>query len=475
MIHINAYKVTGKGGRVYSMMFRYAVISKVFGIEMPKDVEVQILSEDAAVQIKAETHSEKIDRLLFLYGAGVISEETALQLIITNKSDFFDDITAAENAVITDENSNAEDNLSNEQIESILLCSSNTKKYAEMQPISFAEAQELAGLPHISLVDGLAKVTDSDYYKFLIDLGEQFGTVTKDDSIRTEENPQYLLENEEVKKGDVKSQYYPFPLNLKRLLRYSAVYDKPYGKDFIKFAKENSLPIDEKYESRYEEYIKKIKLHFTVKSYNRKRHVCGDKINWFDYAAAADGSITDNLNADHAKEIDLDVFADYTDKELIRKAIDKFRSIIPLDEGTVIEVYHNSEKTLYLVKKSGLESLDNEKFHVMLFDFNKIWGIIQLCSRSRQIKVIDGKITIPDNFMEEIEPTEREYAERIIKEQYLIMKERRKSNRLIRTLSELKSEVKTQRTQQNKQQAVTEQKQKEIAEKKLNRGSSTEG
>ncbi len=111
----------------------------------------------------------------------------------------------------------------------------------------------------------------------------------------------------------------------------------------------------------------------------------------------------------------------------------------------------------------------------MLFNFDKIWSIIQLCSRSRKIKVVDGKITIPDTLMNEIAPNEREYAERIIKEQYQRMIEQRKNNKLIQTLSEIKAAAEAERAKMNEQQAVVDQKKKEIAEKKANRGSGTEG
>lgn len=458
-----------------TMIFRYAVISSVWGMEIPKDIELRRFSEDAVNALKAEQHSEIADRLIFLFGAGVISEETAISLIKSNSADFLEDIIAAENAVIAGEGENPQDRLTYEQIESILLCAANSKKYPEIQPVSFSEAQIIAGLPHIALIDGMAKITDNDLYKFLVDLGEQFGTLTNEDKIRIEEVKENLLECEDVKKGEIHSEYYPFAVNLRRIMRYCAVFDKVYGQEFILFAKENGLPVDEKFESRYEEYVRKIKLHFTVKSYIRKQFICGDKVNWFDYALSSETAAADGLNADYVKEIDLEVSEKYSDSELVNRAALKFRNTVPVPENAVIEVFHNNKKYLYIVRYSELSELDNDKFHTMLFNFDKIWSIIQLCSRSRKIKVVDGKITIPETLMNEIAPNEREYAERIIKEQYRRMIEQRKNNKLIQTLSEIKAAAEAERAKMNEQQAVIEKKQNEIAEKKAKRGSGTEG
>lgn len=474
MSTINVYKYAGKSEMTYAMIFRYAVISSVWGMEIPKDIELKKFSDETVDTLKAERHSETADRLIFLYGSGVISEETAVSLIKANKADFYEDIIAAEEAVISGINENAEDTLPYNQIENILLCAANSKKYPEIQPVSFAEAQSIAGLPHIVLASGFAKIKDRDFYEFLVKFGEAFGTVTEDDTVRIEEVPENLLECEDVKNGDINSEFYPFAVNLRKIMRYAAVFDKPYGQEFIIFAKENSLPVDEKFESRYEEYVKKFKLHFTVKSYGRKRYICGDKTNWFDYAVTSEANVSDNIPADYIKEIDIEISEKCSDEELVNKAVEKFRGIVALPENAVIEVFHGTKKYLYILKNSELTVLDNDKFHTLLFNFNKIWSIIQLCSRSRQIKVVDGKMTIPETLMNEIAPNEREYAERIIKEQYTRMIEQRKNNKLIQTLAEIKAAAEAEREKMNEQQAVIAQKQKAIADKKLNRGSGTE-
>lgn len=83
-------------------------------------------------------------------------------------------------------------------------------------------------------------------------------------------------------------------------------------------------------------------------------------------------------------------------------------------------------------------------------------------------------MTIPETLMNEIAQNEREYAERIIKEQYTRMIEQRKNNKLIQTLSEIKAAAEAERAKMNEQQATEAKKKKEIADKKAGRGSGTE-
>ena len=81
MSTINAYKYAGKSDKINPMIFRYAVISSVWGMEIPKDIDLKRFSDEAVNVLKAESHSELTNRLIFLYGAGVISEETVVSLI----------------------------------------------------------------------------------------------------------------------------------------------------------------------------------------------------------------------------------------------------------------------------------------------------------------------------------------------------------------------------------------------------------
>ena len=86
-----------------------------------------------------------------------------------------------------------------------------------------------------------------------------------------------------------------------------------------------------------------------------------------------------------------------------------------------------------------------------------------MCSRTHQIrKVADGKITIPDTFFDEIPENERVYAVNLIKEQYLRMQQKRKTNPIVQSLNLLQSQASNEIQQK-------EQRKAEVAENRRNR------
>lgn len=80
-----------------------------------------------------------------------------------------------------------------------------------------------------------------------------------------------------------------------------------------------------------------------------------------------------------------------------------------------------------------------------------------MCSRNRQIMKMNDRIVIPEEIWNEIEPEQREYADRLIKEQYNRMMEHRKSNKLLQSLSDLKAAAaEAQRKKQSQLQEHTQ-------------------
>ena len=179
-------------------------------------------------------------------------------------------------------------------------------------------------------------------------------------------------------------------------------------------------------------------------------------MNYFDYAqnrvedsklAASEMLADESYNA----AIRLDVDADYSEAELMEKAKRKYLSSHQLTESMVIEVIHGGKTSLYIYKDSKLCDVNNVEFRRQLFDFNKIWSIIQLCSREKKIRRNGDIITLPEEFMSEIAPEERIYAGNMVKEQYALMKARRQGNRLLQSLSDLKSAAKDNLEQINRE------------------------
>ena len=243
---------------------------------------------------------------------------------------------------------------------------------------------------------------------------------------------------------DVSSETAPIVIDYKALLCYSYVYDLLYGREFIKYACNNHIPYDENYIDEYEKYLKKVKLTFNIKAYTKKRSICGNRVNYFDYAfntVENNELVQSSLNADeeYSAEIMLDIDEIYTDDELTLKALNKYKNTRQLIDKTVIEVIHGNEIRLYIYAESSFKVINNAEFRNQLFDFNKIWSIIQLCSRDGSLRRVNKVITIPQKYLDEIEPCQREYAERMISEQYSRMLRNKRNNPLVQSLNDLKA------------------------------------
>lgn len=449
---------------IYTALYRYAAVCKICGISI-EDENIRRLSKKTILDIRFDEHFPAVDTLIILYGAGFMSEETFCYLVKHYGIDLEEDIKAAEHTVSEQNELPEEDKLSPNQIEKAVLTAANTKIYKGMQHISFAEALKISALPSVNICNGFAYLTDKTMFDFLSENDEPFGFIENSDLyIETKENLKTLDENSEK----------PFIVNLRNFLSMYGLFKEAYGKEFIMYAKSKNIPLTHE---EYEKYIKQIKLKFEIKSYRRKRNVCGDNINWFDYAPSVESS--DNLNADYSKEILLDVSDNYNDETLRKKAIDKFRSIYTLDERTIIEVYHCCKRYLYIADSRGINSIDSEDFHRMLFDFNKIWSIIQLCSRNRKIKAVnDGAgntvISIEDEIWEEIPQEQRPYAEKLVREQYEQQKEKRRTSSFMQKLSSIKAEASSQKNKSDQEKTELAKQRADMLKKRQTREKSTE-
>ena len=96
--------------------------------------------------------------------------------------------------------------------------------------------------------------------------------------------------------------------------------------------------------------------------------------------------------------------------------------------------------------------------------FDMIWGIIQMCSRNGQLRKMNDRIVIPESVWNEISPDEREYADRLIREQYIRQTEHRKSNKLLKSLSDMKENAESEK---KKKEAISAM-QKAAEQKRIN-------
>lgn len=425
-----------------TMLFRYSIMVDVFNAHLPAELKCQYhLSDDLKKKILRQPYSEQNDRLILLFGMGIIGEATLKELVLHNKTDFLSDVIKLEDRVRTDEDKNESERLSYETLEQIILLCANSQKFDEFSPLPFEQAEKLISNSHIFIENGFVKC-DKDMAMLVNESGGQMGYYDENSDSIFIEKPEYvaaaLADN-----YDVSSETAPIVTDYKALLCYSYVYDLLYGREFIKYASDNHIPCDKNYVTAYEKYLKKIKLTFDIKAYTKKRNICGNKVNYFDYAfntVENNELVQTALNADEAysAEIVLDVNENYTDAELTVKALNKYKNSRQLLDKTVIEIMHGKNILLYIYDSGNFTAIDSTSFRNQLFDFDKIWSVIQLCSRDGSLKRVNNTITIPQKYLNEIEPNQREYAERMISEQYSRMLRNRRVNPLVQSLNDLK-------------------------------------
>lgn len=426
-----------------TMLFRYSIMVDVFNAHLPAELKCQYhLSDDLKKKILRQPYSEQVDRLILLFGMGVIGENTLKELVLHNKADFLSDVIELEAQIRADEGKNDEsERLPYKTLERIILLCANSKKYDEFSNLTFEQAERLISSSHIITENGFIKC-DKELATLINEVGGQMGYYDENSDSIFIEKPEYiaaaLADN-----YDVSSETAPIVTDYKAILCYSYVYDLLYGREFIKYACDNHIPYDENYAAEYEKYLKKIKLTFNIKAYTKKRNICGNKVNYFDYAfntVENNELVQTALNADeeYSAEIVLDVNENYTDAELTVKALNKYKNSRQLLDKTVIEIMHGNNILLYIYDSDNFTAIDSTSFRNQLFDFDKIWSVIQLCSRDGSLKRVNNTITIPQKYLNEIEPNQREYAERMISEQYSRMLRNRRVNPLVQSLNDLK-------------------------------------
>lgn len=430
------YNEIGNDETILTNLYRFAVIAKIFGIEPNLD-DVKVLKEKTRNEIRVDDFNDSINRLAMLFGAGYVDEDTFC-FMEKNSMLYLSDLTAAENLVISQNEADPEDKITPELLTNALRSAAYSKKYKVFKPISFDEALQMTELAHVEIKGGVMRAKDREFLKFLMDIGESMGVVDNANVTAAVEEQTNI--EQKVKDENASPETYPVIFNMKNAAVYSKLFDKVYGRDFIIYAREKKMQLDNNCEGEYEKYVRMVKLHFEIRHYERIRQICGRKVNWFDYAPSVDGNISDNLSSlTEMKPVDLDVEEEYADDELLEKAVAKYARNLPFGEDTVFEVFHNGKVIVGVLRNKKFAEIDSKAFHYQLFDFNKIWGIIQMCSRDGQLKKQGDCIVIPESVWKEIVPEQREYADRLIKEQYHRLVEHRKTNRLLQSLSDLKA------------------------------------
>lgn len=424
-----------------TMMFRYSVLVDVFNLCLPDDVKCsQVLSAEVRRKILKEPYSEQNDRLIMLYGMGIIDEETVKNVILFNKSDWLEDAIAVENRVRSNEERELESD--SNTLSNIFTVCANSRKYPEISGVPFETIEKILASPYATAVNGFIHIS-KDLLKFMNESGIEFGFYDKEKDKMTTEKPEYIMQAAESEDYDIYSESSPIPFDYSALNCCLSVFGKNYASDFIAYVKENNIPYTDKFIFEYEKYLNEVKLCFDVKAYLKKRTICGDTINYFDYShnVMSEGKLvksTLKAEEDYTAQIHIETDEIYSENELEMLALKKYLSSRQPRENMIIEVYHCKKIRLYIYRDNTFNELTTDEeqlFRKQLFDFNEIWEVIKECSDTGNLRRTRETIIMSSEFMERIRPEWQIYAEQIIAEQF----GRRKRNMIAATLNELKN------------------------------------
>ena len=444
-----------------SELWRAAFIAKIGNIKVPDDIEVRTIPDDKIPTISSERFSDALAHLLIMYGAGFISYAN-LDSIARNADKYKADIYAAESFVIKQSNMDDKERVSEHLIQNMLFCCINSKKHPEIQIIGFDKAQALCETAYTTIRNGFVFIKDVNFLTFLLNADELMGVFTPEkikiltiDQFRQEFPDNKSIEKrldpkrDDNKKTDIPDNDImpdmPFVINLNNTFYIQQIYDRPYAVEFIHYAKDSGIPFDENFVNEYTAFVRRHKRKLSVSAISRKREICGDEVNWFDYGTTkyADKRIEIGSSFDCTEIIDLAQTvsddADMSDDELTELAANTFIQLKRPADRTVIEVTFCGKKKLFLYMDGKIGSLESEKFRRIPFDYNNVWTTVMEWSRSKLIQKKGSSIVVPDAEMKKLAQNDRKYAQRIIEEQYSLKKG---SNKMLQKLSELKSYAK---------------------------------
>ena len=412
------------------IIFKYAVLAKICRTDIDESIlPIKTIGDELKNCLDKWQFKRCSEQLLILFGDGVIDEDT-LAFLLKRDEDIHEDVCAAIKYVLDKTETIHYDKLSGSQIGDILKCCCLYKKSPQAVGVGFEEMRSIMGDPHVALKQGAVKITDTVFLLYLLEADEPTGVISKKESVIVAEKENFQREKE----IDPESEYNPCIIDLTRFAALTWLFGKPFAVEFLKYARENNIPLDE-HERKYTDYLKYNKLHFEISSFPKKRNICQGVTNRFDYVDTAGENI---MTPERTEEIDLEVSETLDDEQLLQNAFLKFAGTDGLAENTIVKIIHAGKDSLYVIKNRKLVPVDSRKFSVDLFDFNNIWTVVKECSHQGQIKFNGTAIVVPHEISEKIPKDQMKYAEELIREQYHLNEQHRKPNKL---LSVLKSDA----------------------------------
>ena len=146
----DVYKNIGTAYNVQTAVYRFSIVSRVCGI---KDTdEVQVLPQNEVNNIECFPMTETLERLLFLYGAGIIDFKTFRKLRDI-KHDISDVLRDAEDFLIKQHEMYEQERFPADKLPDVIICASLSKIYAENDSLTFDDARNICSLESIKIVN----------------------------------------------------------------------------------------------------------------------------------------------------------------------------------------------------------------------------------------------------------------------------------------------------------------------------------
>lgn len=485
---VNLFTYCGSS-QMKEKLWRDMFIAHIFGVDMPEDIEVRRLSDIIKRGISGKEFSPALASLLILYGGGYIDDDAFIR-IMPDCENYSDEIAEVEKILVEQGNDEGEDRYNGRIIQNVLMCAAYSKKFDEMQQIDIQSALALYDSSYTIISEGFVHLKDKEFLGMLLENDIEFAAVITDGkNISLEKLTKLDIQNgldngdfndlkeyvERLMKGEKPSELSIKDcvlLDIKDIAYLTAVYKKPYYKDFLKYVKSENIPFDDNFTRAYENYVHKCKMKFSAKVYPRKRKICTKFPNWFDY------NVSDNTKIETMEEDLYSVVGkenEYDENKLTNLALSRFVRRLEFIPDTILEITHGDKIYIYIIgDNKKIDRLDNDSFRKIPFDFDDIWTTISEWSRDKKIRkeLVGGKpeiIVTPESEWEKINPRDREYAKRLLEEQVQLKEEQLSKNKFMQKLCELKSNAESEVKAKKAQAEEIKQKKADFKNSKNNR------
>ena len=442
------------GNQTHQQIYRYAVIAKIFGIEINEE-ELSLKKLDNAPKgvIKNRKMKDYTGDLLLLYGADVITDELIEEMYSADDLDLYDEIHEAMQYMIDNNDKDDADKISPKDVETILRCCKVYKTSEGVKSVSFGEALNILGNLYVTFYNGAVMITDKKFSEFMFNIHEPMGCFDQENRLIKPENDEYIKKDTKADKFvPGLDENIPCVLDLKRLPELTWLYGKPYSTDFYDYIKKNGMPFDG-IEKRYDDYIKQHKLHFEVYCYLKKRDICKGIVNHFDYVDVAGKS---EMTPDKSQIVNLKLSAESKECDndcLTEKVFELFKMNSGADENAAVKIIHDDSEKWYVIRNGRLVRIDMNEFFTELYDFNNVWTVMQELSRTGKITINGNTLVLPQDICYQIPSKDMKYAHEILKEQYRLNEKHKKGNKL---LSALKADAQKEYQELQKTKAAQE-------------------